>query len=185
MEDVPSQSPGSMVSVDFFTVPPSPFRCFTSSCPLHQRRILLHFNIVEGPSAGWTAQQLREAFPFTSPPKYLLRDRDGIYGLEFQRRAEALGWRSPDRPSLAVAVPVRRTVDWFGSARLSGSRHRAQPGSLAPFAQPISPITTGAGPTGLGQGCPRTSTGAASGARNDRALPQVGGLHHRYERLAA
>jgi hypothetical protein len=52
------------------------------------------------------AQQLREAFPFISPPRYLLRDRDSIYGLLFQRRAEALGleevriaphspWQSP------------------------------------------------------------------------------------------
>jgi transposase InsO family protein len=57
-------------------------------------------------SAGWVAQQLREAFPFTSPPKYLLRDRDSIYGLEFERCVDALGleqlsiaprspWQSP------------------------------------------------------------------------------------------
>ena len=45
----------------------------------HPRRRVLHFNVVESPSAAWTAQQLREAFPFTSPPKYLLRDRDHRY----------------------------------------------------------------------------------------------------------
>jgi hypothetical protein len=68
--------------------------------------IARYFNVVKSPSAVWTAQQLREAFAFTSPPKYLLRDRDGIDGLEFQNRARALGleevrvapqspWQSP------------------------------------------------------------------------------------------
>lgn len=67
---------------------------------------MLHLNVVENPSAIWTAQQLRESFAFTAPPHYLLRDRDGIYGLEFQSRAQALGleevriaprspWQSP------------------------------------------------------------------------------------------
>jgi hypothetical protein len=52
---------------------------------------MLHFIVVEAPSARWTAQQLREAFPFTSLPKYLLRDRDSTYGLEFQLCAAAIG----------------------------------------------------------------------------------------------
>jgi len=98
---------GSMVSVDFLTVPTLTFHVlYVFIVRSHPRRRVLHFNVVESPSAAWTAQQLREAFPFTSPPKYLLRDRDGIYGLEFQRRAEALGleelriaprspWQSP------------------------------------------------------------------------------------------
>jgi transposase InsO family protein len=62
--------------------------------------------VTAAPSALWAAQQLREAFPFASPPKYLLRDRDGIYGLAFEHCAEALGleqvriaprspWQSP------------------------------------------------------------------------------------------
>jgi transposase InsO family protein len=79
------------VSVDFFTVPTLTFQVLYVFIVLsHQRRRVLHFNVAESPSARWAAQQLREAFAFTSPPKYLLRDRDGIYGLEFQRRAEAL-----------------------------------------------------------------------------------------------
>jgi hypothetical protein len=98
---------GQMVSVDFLTVPTVGFQMLYVFVVLsHQRRKVLHFNVVGAPSAPWTAQQLREAFPFTSPPKYLLRDRDGIYGLEFQRCAEAFGleelriapscpWQSP------------------------------------------------------------------------------------------
>ena len=82
----------SMVSVDFLTVPTVNFKVLYVFLVLsHHRRRVLHFHVVESPSAVWTAQQLREAFAFTSPPKYLLRDRDGIYGLEFQNRAQALG----------------------------------------------------------------------------------------------
>jgi transposase InsO family protein len=98
---------GNMISVDFLMVPTVNFKMLYVFLVLsHQRRRVLHFNIVESPSAAWTAQQLREAFAFTSPPKYLLRDRDGIYGLEFQNRARTLGleevriaprspWQSP------------------------------------------------------------------------------------------
>jgi hypothetical protein len=81
-----------MVSVDFFTVPSMTFKVLYVFLVLsHDRRRVLHFNVVERPSAVWTAQQLREAFAFTSPAKYLLRDRDGIYGLEFRHRSQALG----------------------------------------------------------------------------------------------
>jgi hypothetical protein len=81
-----------MVSVDFFTVPSLTFHLLYVFIVLsHQRRRVLHFNVVENPSAAWTAQQLREAFPFASPPKYLLRDRDSIFGLEFWRRLVRTG----------------------------------------------------------------------------------------------
>jgi len=52
---------------------------------------ILHFNITDSPSAAWTAQQLTEAFPYANPPRYLLRDRDGIYGWEFVQRSFGLG----------------------------------------------------------------------------------------------
>ncbi len=96
-----------MVSVDFLTVPTLNFQLLYVFVVLsHQRRKVQHFNVVEATSARWTAQQLREAFPFTAPPKYLLRDRDSIYGLEFQHCAAAIGleelriapscpWQSP------------------------------------------------------------------------------------------
>jgi putative transposase len=81
-----------MVSVDFLTIPTLTFQILYVFIVLsHHRRRVLHFHIVDCPSARWTAQHLREAFAFTSPPKYLLRDRDSIYGLEFQARAFGLG----------------------------------------------------------------------------------------------
>src|ERR1700680_4164606 len=52
----------------------------------HSRRKVLHFNVTENPAVGWTAQQIIEAFPWSSAPKYLLRDHDAIYGGTFQKR---------------------------------------------------------------------------------------------------
>lgn len=51
----------------------------------------MHFNITEHPTAQWTAQQIVEAFPWDTAPRYLLRDRDGIYGEPFQRRINNMG----------------------------------------------------------------------------------------------
>jgi putative transposase len=57
----------------------------------HERRKVLHFNITDAPSAFWTAQQMVEAFPFNHPTRYLLRDRDAIYGADFVCRVKNLG----------------------------------------------------------------------------------------------
>jgi hypothetical protein len=81
-----------LIAVDFFVVPTATFRVLYVFLVLaHERRKVLHFNITDSPSAVWTAQQLTEASPEAQPPRYLLRDRDGIYGLEFVQRATALG----------------------------------------------------------------------------------------------
>jgi integrase-like protein len=58
---------------------------------VHCRRRILHFNITGTATAGWTAQQVVEDFPFTTPPRYLLRDRHGPYGADFVRRIQGLG----------------------------------------------------------------------------------------------
>src|SRR5258708_39682921 len=50
----------------------------------HDRRRILHFNVTAHPTADWTGQQLREAFPFAQLPRYLLRDRDAIFGGDFR-----------------------------------------------------------------------------------------------------
>jgi transposase InsO family protein len=57
----------------------------------HDRRRIVHFNVTAHPTAEWTAQQLREAFPFEQFPRYLLRDRDRIFGDEFTRAVKAMG----------------------------------------------------------------------------------------------
>src|SRR5205085_11611417 len=55
------------------------------------RPCILHFRVTAHPAAEWTAQQIVEAFPFDTAPKYLLRDRDRIYGFEFRKQLEVMG----------------------------------------------------------------------------------------------
>jgi hypothetical protein len=85
-----------LIAVDFFVVPTATFRLLYVFLVLaHERRKILHFNITDSPAAAWTAQLLTEAFPYANPPRYLLRDRDSIYGLEFVQRTLALGELTP------------------------------------------------------------------------------------------
>jgi hypothetical protein len=56
----------------------------------HDRRRIVHFGVTAHPTAEWTAQQLINAFPWSSTPRYLLRDRDGSYGEPFPQAAKAM-----------------------------------------------------------------------------------------------
>ena len=56
----------------------------------HRRREVLHFNVTEHPTAAWTSQQIIEAFSDRDVPRYLIRDRDGVYGNEVRLRIAAL-----------------------------------------------------------------------------------------------
>ena len=79
------------IALDFFTVPTSTFRIlFVLLILSHDRRRILHLNVTEHPSAAWTAQQLLEACGLDEEARYLLRDRDAIYGSVFHRQAAAL-----------------------------------------------------------------------------------------------
>jgi len=81
-----------LASVDFFVVPTATFRVlYVFVLLLHPRRRIALFNVTDSPTAAWTARQIVEAFPDDSAPRYLLRDRDSIYGAEFRRRVQAIG----------------------------------------------------------------------------------------------
>jgi hypothetical protein len=82
-----------MVSVDFFTVPTIRFQVLYVFLVLaHDHRRILHFGVTAHPTAEWTASPLREAFPWDSAPRFLLRDRDRIFGSGFTKQVN-LGWR--------------------------------------------------------------------------------------------
>src|SRR6266566_1414715 len=82
----------TLVSVDFFTVPTIRFQILYVFLVLaHDRRRILHFAVTAHPTAEWTVQQLQEAFPFEQIPRYLLRDRDRIFGAEFRKDVKAMG----------------------------------------------------------------------------------------------
>jgi putative transposase len=81
-----------IVATDFFVVPTARNQVlFVFLVLAHHRRRVLHFNVTASPTAEWTGQQIVEAFPWVHPPKYLLRDRDKIYGARFRRRVGSLG----------------------------------------------------------------------------------------------
>ena len=98
---------GQIVAVDFFTIPTVTFRVLYVFLVLrHHRRRFAHFNVTSNPTALWTARQIIEAFPFDTAPRFLLRDRDAIYGKDFTSQVKTLGieevliapqspWQSP------------------------------------------------------------------------------------------
>jgi putative transposase len=81
-----------IVACDFFTVPTASFKVlFVFVMLVHERRRIVYFNITEHPTAQWTTQQIVEAFPWETAPRYLLRDRDAIYSVAFQHRVQNMG----------------------------------------------------------------------------------------------
>ena len=57
----------------------------------HDRRRIVRFAVTDRPTAEWTAQQMRDAVPWDTAPRYLLRDRDRIFGKEFVDQVRAMG----------------------------------------------------------------------------------------------
>src|SRR6516164_8206686 len=98
---------GQLVSIDFYTVPTITMKVLFVFIVLeHRRRQILHFNVTEHPAAAWTSQQIVEAFLDRDTPRYLMRDRDSIYGDDVRLRISAMGieelltaprspWQSP------------------------------------------------------------------------------------------
>jgi transposase InsO family protein len=82
----------NMVSIDFFTVPTATFRILSVLVRLsHSRRKVVHFNATSNPTAMWTAQQIVVAFPWDTAAKYLLRDRDSVFGTFLSNRVKNMG----------------------------------------------------------------------------------------------
>src|SRR2546430_7720276 len=83
-----------LVSADFFIVPTIAFQLLFVFVILDQdRRRPIHFAVTANPTAEWTARQLLEAFPWDNAPRYLLRDRDRVYGEKFCETAKSMGIR--------------------------------------------------------------------------------------------
>src|SRR6267142_6348962 len=83
-----------LVAIDFLVVPTVSFNLLFVFVILgHHRRHAIHFNVTAHPTAEWTSQQIAEAFPWDSAPRYLLHDRDCIYGATFRQRVGEMGIR--------------------------------------------------------------------------------------------
>ena len=82
----------NLISIDSFVVPTVKNTVLYVFLVLaHDRRRVVHFNVTERSTAKWAAQQIADAFPWDTAPKYLLRDRDRTYGQHFQKRVKNMG----------------------------------------------------------------------------------------------
>jgi hypothetical protein len=97
------------------------------------RRELVWLNVMAHPTAEWIAQQISEAFPWTDAPRYLVRDRDAIYGAAVTRRLRAMEHpRQAHCPWLAVAELICREADRIDPSRMRRPCHRIRRAAFAP-----------------------------------------------------
>ena len=178
----------TMVSVDFFTVPTIRFQVLYVFLVLaHDRRRILHFHVTAHPTAEWTAQQLREAFPFDQIPPYLLRDRDGIFGSDFRKDVKAMGIkevlsapRSPWQRAYVERVigTIRRECLDHVIVFHAASLHRHVKSFLTYYHESRTHLS-------LDKDAPETRPVQTADVGRSVSIPQIGGLHHRYDRRAA
>ena len=179
---------GSLVSIDFFVVPTARFAVlFVFIVLRHERRRIEHFGVTAHPSADWVAQQMREAFPWDTAPRYLIRDRDGAYGKSFRSTIMAMGAKevvtAPRRPWQNPYVErligsVKR--ECLNHVIILNERHlrRVLVSYLDYYHRSRTHLS-------LGKDTPEGRPVQPGGSGKIVSFPQVGGLHHRYERLAA
>jgi transposase InsO family protein len=178
----------NIAAMDFFVVPTATLRLLYVLLVMnHERRKVIHFNITEAPTAEWTVQQVVNAFPYDTAPKYLLRDRDCIYGSAFVRRVDGMGikqklisprspWQNPyverlvgsirreclDRVIVFNERQLRRVLESYFQYYHNVRPHRSLDHD-SPLPRPVQSPNCG----------------------KVIELPLVGGLHHRYLRQAA
>jgi putative transposase len=177
-----------VVSMDFFVVPTVTYKVlFVLVILVHERRCVVRFHITEHPTALWTAPQVIEAFRWHEAPRYLLRDRDQIYGASFRQRVQHRGikevliappspWQTPYVERLIGSIRrecldhvivlherhLRRLLTEYFHYYHHWRTHRA-----------------------LDMDCPVPRLVQRPEVGSIREVPEVGGLHHHYERRAA
>jgi transposase InsO family protein len=176
-----------MIATDFFTVPTVTFRILYVFLVLqHDRRQVVHFNTTVHPTAQWTAQQIIEAFPWDSEPRYLLRDRDKVYGSVFQRRVQSLDirevltaprspWQNPYVERLIGSI----RQECLNHVIIFNERHLKQ--ILYEYFSYYHSARTH---LSLGKQCPEPRAVEPPGVGKVVAFPHLGGLHHEYRRAA-
>jgi putative transposase len=177
-----------VVALDFFVVPTVTHTVlFVLVMLAHKRRRIVHFHVTEHPTAAWTAQQVIDAFPWDEAPRYLLRDRDHVYSASFRQRVQHMGieevviaprspWQNPYVERLIGSIRrgcldhvivlhehhLRRLLTEYCHYYHHWRTHRA-----------------------LTMDCPRPRLVQRPELGLVREVPDVGGLHHHYERRVA
>jgi putative transposase len=176
-----------ITGIDFFTVPTATFRnlyCFIIL--LHDRRQIVHFNVIDHPTATWTAQQMIEAFPEDASPRFLLRDRDSIYGEEFRSRVKGMQieelitaphspWQTPYVERVIGSIR-RECLDHV--IVLSEAHLRKVLKQYFCYYHNIRPHES------LEKNSPNPRVIEPDQRGPIISIPEVGGLHHRYQRAA-
>jgi putative transposase len=177
-----------LVSMDFVVVPTVTHKVlFVLVILVHERRQMVHCHVTEHPTAAWTTQQVVDAFLWDEGPRYLLRDRDRIYADVFRQRVRNIGieevliaprspWQNPYVERLIWSIRrecldhmvvlherhLRRLLTEYFRYYHRWRTHRA-----------------------LDMDCPLPQPAQRPADGSIREVPEVGGLHHHYERRAA
>jgi len=176
-----------IAAADFFVVPTATCRLlFVLVILAHERRRVMHIAVTDHPTAEWTAQQLREAFPWNEAPRYLVHDRDTAFhawatmataiGIEEVITAVRAPWQNAYAERLIGSIRhecldhiiignergLRRVLNAYVEYYLKSRTHLSLSKDAPVPRPPASPIDG-----------------------DIVAIPRVGGLHHRYERRAA
>jgi putative transposase len=178
---------GQIVAADFFVVPTATYRLlFILVLLAHDRRRIRHVAVTAHPTAAWAAQQLREAFPWDEAPRYLLHDRDHAFD-SLRATAKAMGI---EEVLTAPRAPWQNPFvgRFIGSVRRECFDHVIvfnEAGLLKLMAGYCSYYKQSRTHLSLDKDTPIPRLVSPPGDGTIVAIPEVGGLHHRYERRAA
>ena len=177
-----------IAAIDMFVAVSASFRLLYVMIILaHSRRKIVRFDVTQHPTAAWLSQQVVEAFPWETAPSFLLRDRDASYSPVFSKRVAAMGvtevvtapsspWQNPHVER--VIGSIRR--ECLDHVVIFNERHlRRVLSSYVDYYQRTRTHLS------LDKDCPDPRPIQPRRIGRVVAIPQVGGLHHRYERLAA
>jgi putative transposase len=176
-----------IMAADLFVVPTVTFRLlFVLGILAHDRRRMVHVAVTAHPNAAWTAQQLRNAFPENEAPRYLLHDRDFVFahvaitleGMNIQvvRTAPRSPWQNAYVERVIGSIR-RACLDHVLVVNATGLR-RGLTAYVAYYMRSRTHL-------GLGKDTPSPRPVTSPSAGRIVAIPEVGGLHHRYDRVAA
>ena len=174
-----------IAAIDFFTVHTVTFRTLYVFLILSlDRRRIIHCNVTASPNSDWTSLQLIQAFPFDSAPRYLIRDRDGIYGQHVPDTLKTLDIeqvviapRSPWQNGYCERVIGTIRRDCLDHLIVLNERHlrRVLKEYLAYYHGSRTHL-------GLGKEAPEPRATQVPDFGPVVAEPVLGGLHHRYYR---
>ena len=175
-------------AIDMFVVVTATFQLLYALVVLgHERRKVIHFDVTPNPTQAWLARQITEAFPWDTAPRFLLRDRDASYGQTFRDRVQAMAIeqvitapRSPWQNAYVERIIGSIRRECLDHIIVFDERHLRR--VLSTY---FEYHHRGRTHLSLGKDCPEPRPVQPPSAGNVVAFPQVGGLHHRYERRAA